>query len=62
MDNENVILELEKNEQVSFYSEDGKYIKQYDMSKIYNAFNQMKNKIIEFPSQNIEVPLEREVA
>ena len=62
MDNENVILELEKNEQVSFYSEDGKYVKQYDMSKIYNAFNQMKNKIIEFPSQNIEVPLEREVA
>lgn len=62
MDNDNVILELEKEEQISFYSKDGQYIRQYDMSKIYNSYNQMKNKIIEFPSQNIEVPLEREVA
>ena len=61
-----VVLELSKDEQIGFHTLEGKYIKHYSSSKIYDCYYNNKNlqsNIIQFPSNksNYEVP-EKEVA
>jgi len=50
-DGNHIVLELLKNEQLSFYSKEGKYIGNYNIPEIKNSLSQ-KEKIISFPSKN----------
>lgn len=50
-DGNHIVLELLKNEQLSFYSKEGKYIGNYNIAEIKSSLSQ-KEKIIPFPSKN----------
>lgn len=51
---DNIILELSKNEQLSFYTSEGNYIGNYGVSDIRNGLKGLENKVIPFRNNNID--------
>lgn len=54
-DNENVILELSKNEQLSFYTKEGSYVGNYGISEIKKGLSKSNSKIIPFNKNNSSI-------